>query len=418
VLEASEEVGGRTRNGSLGGETIDLGGTFVGYDQERILALAGDLGLSLIPTYDRGDNLIIWRGRRRRYAGTIPRLDPLTLVNLGYLRARIDRMARAVPLGSPWEAKRARRLDSQTLDTWMRRTGVGLGARDLMRIAVQVSWGCEPEEISMLHVLHHLRGTGGLDSMLAVEGGAQELHIDEGAQEISLRLARELGDRLRLNSPVADVRWDDDGVVLGTGAESLRARRVVFALSPTMRGRIHFTPHLPGPWDEAPRRFFQGPVSKVYALYDVPFWREEGLSGEAIADAGPVRVTLDAGPPDGSRGVLLGFVAADCARAWDGLPSAERRAQALGCFASMFGDQALEPVDYVDHRWALEPWIGGGSVAAASPLAWTGGGRAIAAPLGPLHWAGTETAGRWAGFMEGAVRSGERVARQVCLATK
>lgn len=413
VLEAGVEVGGRTRNGRLGDELIDLGGTFVGFEQERVVALAAELGLTLTPTYCEGDNVILWRGRRRRYAGTFPRLDPATLLGLAYLRARIERMARQIPLGAPWEATMARRLDAQTLDSWMRRAGVAPGPRDLMRIAVQVSWGCEPEEISMLHVLHYLHGTGGLDAMLAVKGGAQELHLDEGAQEMSLRLAAELGERVVLDTPVAEVEWGDDGVTLRADGDAVRARRVVLALSPAMRGRIRFDPHLPGPWREVPQRWFQGPVSKVYALYERPFWREDGLSGEAIADAGPVRVTLDAGPPDGSRGILLGFVAADCARAWDAQPAAERRAQALGCFSTLFDDRALEPLAYVDHRWGEEPWTGGGSVAAATPFAWTAGGRGIATPVGPLHWAGTETAGRWAGFLEGAVRSGERVAGEI-----
>ncbi|MBS1893512.1 MAG: flavin monoamine oxidase family protein [Actinobacteria bacterium] len=413
VLEAGEEVGGRTGNATLGGLTIDRGGTFIGFDQDRTVALAGELGLTLTPTYNRGDNVIFWRGRRRRYAGTVPRLDPLTLLGIGRLRNRIDRMALTVPLGSPWEAPAARHLDALTLDGWMRRGGFGLGARDLMRIATQVSWGCEPEEISMLHVLHYLHGTGGLDRMLAVEGGAQEVHLEEGAQTISHRLAAALGDDLILDAPVTEVDWGEDRATVWTRRGPLWARRVVLAMSPAMRARIRFSPHLPHPWSEVSQRWFQGPVSKVYALYDRPFWREDGLSGEAVADAGPVRVTLDAGAPDASHGLLLGFVAADCARAWDRLPAAERRAQALGSFAEMFGPEALEPSDYVDYRWAEEPWIGGGSVAAAPPFAWTACGRGIATPLASLHWAGTETAGRWTGFMEGAIRSGERVAREI-----
>lgn len=413
VVEAHEEVGGRTRNTVVDGTTIDLGGTFVGPDQERILALGNELGLTLAATHHSGDNVIYWRGRRRRFSGTVPSLDPATLISLAFLRARLERLRRSVPLGEPWAAPRARALDAQTLGSWMTRLGITPGARDLIRVAVQVSWGCEPDEVSLLHVLHYLHGTGGFDSMLDIEGGAQESHFVEGAHEICRRLAEPLGDRLRLGAPVLEVEWEEGGAAVHTADGTLRARRVVVALSPSMRALIRFTPHLPNPWCAVPRRWFQGPVSKAYAIYERPFWRQAGLSGEGIADCGPVNVTLDAGAPGESRGILLGFVAADHARAWDGLPASERRAQALSSFAALFGEQALNPIEYLDHRWMTEPWIGGGSVAAAPPLAWTTCGRGIAEPIGPLHWAGTETSGRWGGFMEGAVRSGERVVQEI-----
>jgi len=101
------------------------------------------------------------------------------------------------------------------------------------------------------------------------------------------------------------------------------------------------------------------------------------------------------------------------ARAFDSLPAEQRRRDALRCFASLFGDDALKPLDYVDHRWGAEEFAPGGPTAAVPPGAWTRYGPWLREPVGPIHWAGTETADEWTGFLDGAVRSGQRAAAEI-----
>jgi monoamine oxidase len=123
-----------------------------------------------------------------------------------------------------------------------------------------------------------------------------------------------------------------------------------------------------------------------------------------------VFITFDVSPAAEGPGILLGFTDA---RHFDRLEPTARREQALGCFAALFGDEALHPVDYTDQRWGAEEFAPGGPTAAVPPGSWTQFGPLLRRPVGPLHWAGTETADEWTGFMDGAVRSWQRAATEV-----
>jgi len=169
-------------------------------------------------------------------------------------------------------------------------------------------------------------------------------------------------------------------------------------------------PALPAEYRGLPACWPQGRLSKAYAAYPTPFWRANGLSGQALSDEGPVFITFDVSPRPDGPGVLLGF--AD-ARRFDLLPADERRRQALASFASLFGDAALEPADYIDFRWGTEDFAAGGPTAAVPPGSWTRYGPWLRRPLGRIHWAGAETADEWTGFLDGAVRSGRRAAAEV-----
>ena len=121
-------------------------------------------------------------------------------------------------------------------------------------------------------------------------------------------------------------------------------------------------------------------------------------------------ITFDVSPHADGPGILMGFVDA---RAFDSLPTDQRRRDTLRCFASLFGDEALNPIDYADHRWGAEDFAPGGPTAAVPPGSWTRFGPWLREPVGPIHWAGTETADQWTGFFDGAVRSGQRAAAAV-----
>jgi monoamine oxidase len=416
VLEARDRVGGRTLTAVMGGANVDLGGTFVGPGQDRVLALAAELGCATVPTYDRGDNALRWQGTVRRYHGTIPKLNVFTLLDVQRIQMVLERKMRTVPLGHPWAARHAAHLDDQTLGSWLGKVGASAEARRLMAVVTRVTWGCEPEDISLLHVLHYVHACGGLGPILDTRGGAQQDHFPGGAQQLSQRLAERLDDRVVLSAPANAIEWSPRGATVRAGGSTVTAGSVVVAVPPALRARIAFDPVLPPEHAGIASQWRQGDLSKVYVSYPTPFWRADGLSGQALSDTGPVGITFDTSPGDDGPGVLLGFIGGVKARTWDRLPAAERRTQALAGLASIFGSAALEATDYVEQRWASEPWSGGAPTAAVPPGAWTAYGPQLADPVGPLHWAGTETAERWSGYLDGAVRAGERVAAELAAA--
>jgi monoamine oxidase len=273
-----------------------------------------------------------------------------------------------------------------------------------------VTWGREPDDVSMLHAARYVRAAGGLDRLLDVENGAQQDRFAAGTQQIAVTSAAELGDRVVLEAAVRRVEHRADGVTITCEKGRADARFVIVAIPPEHRRHIEFTPPLPAEYDHLAEHWPQGRLSKAYAAYATPFWRKKGASGEALSDEGPVFITFDVSPQPDGPGVLLGFVDA---RTFDELPADQRRQRALECFASLFGDEALKPIDYVDHRWGAEEFAAGGPTAAVPPGSWTRYGPWLRRPVGPIHWAGTETADEWTGFLDGAVRSGQRAAAEV-----
>jgi monoamine oxidase len=410
VLEGRDRVGGRSYTSQVAGVPVDMGGTFVGPTQDAVLAFAADLGISTVPTYHHGANLIRWRGAVRSYSGTIPRLSLRGLIDLARVRWQFARIARTVSLTEPWTARRATELDGQSLGTWLRSVRAGATACDLLAIMTRVTWGCEPGDVSMLHAARYVGAAGGLDRMLDVENGAQQDRFSAGTQHIADTAAAELRDRVVLEAAVQRIEHHDNGVRVTTEKGCAEGRFVVVAIPPAHRGSIEFTPPLPAEHQELITHWPQGKLSKAYVAYPTPFWRDNGYSGEALSDEGPVFITFDVSPQPEGPGVLLGFVDA---RTFDGLSADQRRQRALDCFASLFGDEALTPLDYIDHRWGAEEFAAGGPTAAVPPGSWTRYGSWLRRPVGPIHWAGTETADEWTGFLDGAVRSGQRAAAEV-----
>ncbi|MUL80919.1 MULTISPECIES: flavin monoamine oxidase family protein [unclassified Mycolicibacterium] len=414
VLEGRDRVGGRSSTTTIAGVPVDLGGTFVGPTQDAVLALADELGCRTVPTYDRGKNLILWHGRVRSYRSTIPRLSMLELFDVSRIQWRFERLSRPIRVNEPWNSPNAQMLDEQTLEEWLRSADANASTRNLMAIMSRVTWGAEPDEVSMLHAARYVKAAGGLDRMLDVRGGAQQDRFPGGTQQIALRMAEELGDRVVLDAPVGCIERRPDGTVtVGCPAGVVHARAVIVAVPPQHRTGIEFNPPLPKPYAELAANWPQGNLSKAYAAYDRPFWRANGCSGEALSDEGPVFITFDVSPGDGNSsgpGILLGFTDA---RTFDRLSPAQRREQALSGFATLFGDSALQPIDYIDHCWGSEQFAPGGPTAAVPPRSWTQYGQWLREPVDAIHWAGTETADEWTGFLDGAVRSGQRAAAEV-----
>ncbi len=434
VLEARDRVGGRLLNEAIGGgKVVEVGGQWIGATQERIAALAAELGVDTFPTHDEGRHLIEVSGKLASYSGALtdariglvrelsPAISPLALADFERARIRLDRMAKQVPLEAPWTAPKAASWDSQTFATWVRRNARTAVARSLFELSTEAVWAAEPADVSLLHVLFYTHSGGGFNRLLGTGGGAQQDRFHGGSQRIAELLAEQLGaERLRLRAPVRRIEHDDAGVVVQAdgpdgepGGLSVRARRAIVAVPPTLAGRISYDPPLPGRRDQLTQRMPQGTVIKTMAIYERPFWRQEGLSGQAASDVGPARVVFDNSPPDGSPGVLLGFLEGRLARQWGARPASERREAILAGHARLFGERAARPQRFIERVWAEEEWTRGCYGCLMTTGGWTEYGSALRAPIGPLHWAGAETATVWNGYMDGAVQSGERAASEV-----
>jgi monoamine oxidase len=402
VLEARDRVGGRTLNADLGdGRVVEVGGQWVGPHQTAVRALADELGVDTFPTHDQGRSLLEWQGRVRRYRGTVPRLNPLVLADVAQAQARLERMARTVPLEAPWLAPDARRWDGATLESWLRRHVRTESARELVRLGVEAVWAADPGELSLLHALFYLRSGEGWSALLDTRGGAQQDRFVGGSQRLSLLLAASLD--VVLEAPVRRVDQDERGVTVRADGRVLRAGHVVVTVPPALAGRIEHDPPLPAAREQLTQRVPMGAVVKCHAVYDEPFWRSAGLSGTAVSDRGPARVVYDNSPHGGGPGVLLAFLEGRHARL---VPPADRREVVLAA-------PRARPERWLEQDWAAEPWSRGGYGGALTPGTWTQLGPALRAPVGRVVWAGAETALRWNGYMDGAVRSGADAAEAV-----
>src|SRR3954471_13069472 len=417
LLEARERLGGRLESVAIGeGKWVDVGGQWIGPTQDRIEALARSLSHETFPTYATGENVVELAGKRVLYTGTIPRLGPHVLADVGQAMLRLDRMASKVPLESPWEASRAKQWDSQTTWSWMRRNMATKTGRTMLELAVKAVWAAMPNDVSLLHLLFYIHSAGKLDLLLDTEGGAQQDRFVTGAQNVAVAAAETLGDRLVLGAPVRRIEHSGDGVVGYADGLTARARRAIIAIPPTLAGRIAYDPPLPAYRDQLTQRFPMGACVKCLALYEEPFWRADGLSGSAVSDPGPVSIAFDNSPPDGSPGIIVGFLEGHWARELGRASEDERRTAVLGNLERLFGPRAATPERYVERNWVEEEWSRGCYVGYTAPGVLTSYGPAIRAPIGPLHWAGTETATVWNGYMDGAVQSGERAAREALAA--
>jgi monoamine oxidase len=424
VLEARHRVGGRVLNKPIGGgEHSEAGGTFAGPTQGHILQLAEEMGVGTFPTYDTGDNVYFADGERMTYSdssatGTAPP-DPTILPDLATVVTRLDQMSRDVPVDAPWESASAADWDSQTLQKWIDENSTSPRFKQLVPAATRPIFGAEPREISLLFTLFYIAASGDEQNVGTFErnfntrDGAQMFRFVGGSQLIAKRLARHLGSRVKLGTPVRRIERVHGGVRVISKHHVVTARRVIVAVPPALVRRIRFEPALPVNRRTLDRDMPQGTLLKVTAVYDRPFWRDAGLNGTAVSLNGPVNACFDDSPPDGSPGALFGFVGGDEARRYRALSRADRRAAVLKNFADYFGPQALQATRFFDTDWPGAKWSRGGPVGIAKPGLLVARGAALRDPVGPIHWAGTETSNYWNGYMDGAVRSGKRAAREV-----
>jgi monoamine oxidase len=420
VFEARDRVGGRVLSapeleGAPAGPplVLDLGAQWVGPGQTEVLRWIQELRLHLVPCGGSGRAIWDLDGHVRPGGAGLPPLPPRALADLlaGGVRAGI--MARQISPDAPWQARKAADWDRVTAADWIGRHLRTPAARAYAEILVRGDLAIEPRETSMLNLLFDLRSPGSARNLAR----AESFRLREGTEELARRLVERVRDKIRFADPVRAVAADAGGVTVESDGAAVRCRRVAVCLPPPLAGKLAYTPELPPARASLLAGMTMAASVKFHAVYQRPFWRDQGLNGRAMSATEAVALTYDNSPDDTSgRGVLVGLVVADQARRLSGLDPAGREREILASLGRLLGARAAAPDAIVIQDWQQEEWTQGCYAAFFPPGGWTSYGSAFRAPCGRIHWAGTETTGEWNGYMEGALRSGKRAAAEMLTA--
>jgi monoamine oxidase len=415
LLEARDRVGGRTFTVVReDGSWIDRGGAWIGPGQDAIYALMKEFGVPSYKQYTEGDAMMFVDGKKYRYTGTVPlSMSPWAVANIGAVFLELTQMCKSIPLKAPWEAPKAHKWDQLSYAAWLDKNTLSKPAHELLESAISGLYTSAASELSMLFVLYQMASCGGPSFVLGVKDAAEDARPVGGMGAIHRAVAAELGDAIHLSQPVRSIAQDADGVTVHSDDMVVRARRAIVAVPIAIAGQIIYEPMLPVDRSFLHQRMPLGAVFKIALVYDAPFWRADGLSGQSFAPGSPANLTIDSCTDTGNPGVLTVITEGPVARQLGQLGEVERKTTVLDAVAERFGDKARSPVDYLEQNWTVERYSGGGMIAHAPPGVLTEFGPALREPCGRVHWAGSESSSVMYGFIDGAVRSGERAATEV-----
>jgi putrescine oxidase len=411
VLEARDRVGGRLWNTEIGGEANELGGEWIAPYQSRMHALLEELGIELFPAYRDGDDVYVNEdGRAHRHSGDEHGLSSAEERALEEADGKLDALAQELDPEAPWEHPRARELDTITFDEWLRSEVADEVARENLRSYLADGFLTKPAySFSLLQGLWVIAGAGGTYELFAPEQ-CLAYRVVGGSQLVPIRMAEELGERVVLESPVRTISWSDGGVEIDAGQVAVKAGAAVVAVAPNLLSAIRFQPALPAWRMSLQQASSQGSVTKILAVYPEPFWRAEGLSGEGFAPHQLVRELYDNSPPSASVGVLCTFLPGEQAEFAGRLAPVARQELVLEGIAKIVGPAGLQATDYIETDWSAEEWTRGAYASTFGIGGLTRFGPDLRRPVGPIHWACSDSAGFGHMHMEGAARSGEAAA--------
>ncbi|GIJ92424.1 hypothetical protein Asppvi_011406 [Aspergillus pseudoviridinutans] len=426
ILEARDRVGGRVLNAHLSnGEVQELGAEFVGPTQDRVLSLTAQLGLTTYPTYTTGKSILYRNGTVNPYdadlaTGGLPPVGSEAQAELVSFITELDRLASELDVHAPWKHANAPMWDGMTLKSFVESRMSLQDSLLLFETATRSILSTETAEPSLLYMLSYIAAAGNetnagtITRLIGSKGAAQDSRINGGTQLLATRLAERLGAaNIFLNSPVREVKLKGDRYIVRSDRMEVSAKHVVIAMSPPMAGRISYDPLLPAGRDQLTQRMPMGSIGKAIAIYPKPWWRKLGFNGQVQSDTGVIRATFDNTPANESFGAIMGFIEADEMRALDGAPQTEINRLVTEDLVKYFGPQAANVSQILIQRWDLEEYSRGGPVAYCPPGILTKYGPFLRNPAARIHFAGTETSSYWTGFMDGAIRSGERAAAEI-----
>lgn len=414
VLEARDRVGGRTWTESVDGAMLELGGQWISPDQTALAGLVDELGLQTFQRYRTGDSVYIAPdGTRKRYQGDRLPAAESTVAEIDRLVEQLDKFAAEIGVTAPWAHPRARELDTISLHRWLRDESDDAEAR--AAVAHFLAGGMLTKPAHAFSVLQAvlMAASAGSFSNLVDEDFILDRRVVGGMQLVSQRMAQQLGDDVVLSAPVRTLRWSEDGVTAESDRVRVDAQYAVMAVPPNLYSRVDFDPPLPGRQHQMHQHQSMGLVIKVHAVYDKPFWREEGLSGTCFSPAATVQEIYDNTNYGDSRGTLVGFVPDEKADAMLALPEQERKRAILDCFAHCLGEPARSPLVYYESDWAAEEWTRGAYAASYDLGGLHRYGAEQREPVGPIHWSSSDIAAEGYQHVDGAVRIGRDTARHI-----
>lgn len=414
VLEARDRVGGRMKSGKLAGHTVDVGGMWVGPTQTRLLAMLDEYGIKKQKQFLDGKDIMEFNGKRTlfdREDMSLP--SPEDRKEYDRVVAALNDLSAQVPLDAPWSMPNAEQLDDMTVEDWLRSQTQNPAVLDYLDLTTHTIVTAETYQMSFLYFLFYLRSGDNFDVLMRSKEGAQNFIIPGSMHQVAVKVAQELGPAVVLNSPATRILQDSSSVTVVTAGKSWRAAHAIVAVPMPLSTRIEYEPVLPAERDLLAQRMPMGSVIKWWLAYEKPFWREKGLNGFVLTDEAPSAGFYDASPPEGHPGFLVGFIEARHALRWTGHSREERRKLMVDYVVRFLGPEAANPIDYEDQDWPSDPWSRGCYGAFMFPGVLTTVGKSIREPFGRIHWAGTETSTIWTGYIDGAIRSGERAAQEV-----
>lgn len=405
VLEARGRIGGRAHTQLLDtGVAIDLGPQFIGDVQRRVSALVDECGLTRVRPHDSGHHLYFARNGAEplRFAQ-----DALPLSLMGRLDALLadHRLERRLASFRTDVARWDKMPASSLIDEIAFTEATASFLRGYIEGEV-----CVPlDEISAYELLDQLASVGGKEA----EMGSEQWFLAEGTQPLAEHLGARLGDSVVLNAPAQRIDRRPDRISVETPRGTYTARQIVVTTPPQLYGRMGLLPILPPQHTRVLKEYRLGHVVKTLLVFGKPWWRASGASGHVQSPHGPINFMVDASPKDGRVGILVLFATAHSGRHLSNTTSESARIDRAMAWLRTIGLGRVPPlVAARSIDWNADPWALGGYASSRGPGGW------IEAPdlyasRGPIHFAGTETATEWRGFMEGALESAERTARAV-----
>lgn len=414
VLEARDRVGGRLWTDVVDGAMLEIGGQWLSCEHDALRATIDELGLETYSRYRDGESVYVGSdGEARRFVGETLPVAADTAKTIAEITARLDRMASEIDPDRPWEHPHAEEWDSITWEAWLRsQTNDDDAARNLAWVTGAAMLTKPAHTFSLLQSLLMAASAGSYSNLVNADFILNE-RVVGGLQQVPVLLAERLGDDVFLNQPVRALEWGTGGVCATTDTMTVKARYAILALAPVLYNRINFAPSLPRRQHQMLQHLSMGSAIKVQAVYDRPFWRDNGLSGTAFSPYELLHETYDNTSYGDKRGTLVGFVSDQNADLVFALTADERRERILDSLSHYYGPEALRPVVYNESDWCADEWTRGAFGASFDMGGLHRYGADLRASVGPLHFACSDLAGAGYQHVDGAIRMGHSAAENI-----